>query len=359
MNLTRGLTEHLADLTPPPPDLDLVTGRGRRMRRTRRALQGAAVLAVVAVLAGTAVVLRGGGDVVSEPLPVLSGGDPMDLSHGLRAYGDPGRVLVLGGRTVPADALEGLDTQAVATSYGVVYFRDGRPMLLQPDGTSRSLWSGPVDPSGDWRQTAMWDPITAVVAFTVRSEGEVTVVLRDLTEKGGMTLPVGCDSGVDCSDLTVDAVDSGTVFVHTGDGTFTWDYAAVPDRGLEPFAGPRTRVADARNKTLLYTGPRPTATLDGWAYVPGAIDALLTYDGWNVLSWSRDLASTKPGGATLHLDLPRSAQWFNVDTDGSILAATTGEPARFYDCEVPSGACDQIGELRITGGDPQFMGNDM
>jgi hypothetical protein len=64
-------------------------------------------------------------------------------------------------------------------------------------------------------------------------------------------------------------------------------------------------------------------------------------------------------GEAITLDLPDSAQFFTVDTDGSILAATVTDPTRFFDCEVPSGACEQIGELNVTGGDPQFVGNDM
>ena len=50
--------------------------------------------------------------------------------------------------------------------------------------------------------------------------------------------------------------------------------------------------------------------------------------------------------------LDRKATFFAVDTDGSILAATAGNPAHFYDCEVPSGRCDDLGSLKMTGGDP-------
>jgi hypothetical protein len=42
-----------------------------------------------------------------------------------------------------------------------------------------------------------------------------------------------------------------------------------------------------------------------------------------------------------------------------VLAATTGDPAVFFDCELPSGTCDEIGRMRVTGGDPMFIGDDM
>ena len=30
-----------------------------------------------------------------------------------------------------------------------------------------------------------------------------------------------------------------------------------------------------------------------------------------------------------------------------------------YDCEVPSGVCEELGPLTVAGGDPMFIGNDM
>jgi hypothetical protein len=118
-------------------------------------------------------------------------------------------------------------------------------------------------------------------------------------------------------------------------------------------------VADVRSQTVLYDGPRPTVTLDGWTYVAGAIDAQLSFDGANVLYWSPVLKPVSPGGDTIHLDVPKDAQFFTFDTDGSVLVATTSDPAVFLDCELPSGACEEIGRLRMTGGDPMFIGDDM
>ncbi len=361
MNLTDGLTEHLQSITPPPPDLDRVVHDGRRRRRTRRSAQAAAALLAVGVIAGAALVVRGGDEVVSEP-PLLSTG-PMDLSHGLRAYADPGRVVVLGGRAIKGDELTPggmlyLDTDAVATSRGIVYFRQGRPWLLGGGGKSRPLWADKTDDPRGWHPTAKVDSRSDDVAFAVRSGDEVRLAVFDLAADDAVSIPLDCEADAGCADLVVDAIDSGTVFVRTEEGTFRWDYAERAQDGLLPFAGPTTRVADVRSRTVLYDGPRPTVTLPGWTYVPGAIDAQLTLDGRNILYWSPVLKSVGNGEPVV-LQLPDSAQFFNVDTDGSILAATTEDPTRFFDCEVPSGACEEIGKLQMTGGDPQFIGNDM
>jgi hypothetical protein len=325
------------------------------VQRRRRALGAAvAAIAVVGVAAAVGVLGSGPDRLISDP-PIA--GSPMDLSHGLRAYADPGGQLRMGGRTFPAEDLAALDTDAAATSYGVVYFRGGQPFLLGEDGTSRPLWDSDAD--AGFHPTAKSDPAAAVVAFAVRSGSEVTLVVRDLTEAATVSLPLDCDADPGCDHLVVDGVDSGTVFVRTSEGTYRWDYTASEKLGLQPFAGPRTRVADVRNQTVLYDGPRPTVTLEGWTYVAGAIDAQLTFDGSNVLYWSPELKSVKPGGDSVRLDLPGDAQFFTVDTDGSVLAATTGDPAVFYDCDLPSGACEEIGRLQMTGGDPMFIGNDM
>ena len=362
MNLTDGLTEHLQDLTPPPPDLDRVVSRGRRLRRTRLTAQAAAAVLVVGAAGGTALLLRDGDDAVS--LPSIASAGPMDLSHGLRAYADPGREVRMGGRSFPADELSAdgmlyLDTDAATTPYGLVWFKAGRPFLLGQDGTSRARWQGPVDDPRGWHPTAKVDSSAAVVAFAVRFGSQVTLVVRDLTEASVISLPLDCEGEAGCAGVVVDAIDSGSVFVRTERGTFRWDYTAAKggDR-LLPFAGPRTRVADVRNQTVLYDGPRPTVTLEGWTYVAGAVDAQLTFDGRHILSWSPVLKSTGNGEA-ITLQVPEDTQFFSFDTDGSVLAATTGDPARFFDCELPSGACEEIGTMQMTGGDPQFIGNDM
>jgi hypothetical protein len=264
----------------------------------------------------------------------------------------------MGGRSFPAEDMQWLDTDAAATSAGLVFFDDGRPFLLGGDGHPEALWDGPVDDPKGWHPTAKNDATSPAVAFAVRDGDTVTLVVRNPLAERRTTLPVRCDGSAGCDGLVVDGIDSGVVFVRTRWGTFVWRPTSEEAKGLEPFAGPRTRVADVRHRTVLYDGPRPTVTLPGWTYVAGAIDAQLTFDGKHVLSWSPVLKSIGNDEA-ITLDLPKDAQFFTVDTDGSILAATTGDPARFFDCALPDGVCEPIGDLQMTGGDPQFIGNDM
>jgi hypothetical protein len=102
--------------------------------------------------------------------------------------------------------------------------------------------------------------------------------------------------------------------------------------------------------------------------VKGAIDAQLTFDGRHVLYWSSHLEPTTPGDAPIDLEVGQARKpggyvdgFFAVDTDGSILVAHAKRYPDFtvYDCEVPSGACTELGPLTPTGGDPMFIGVDM
>ena len=110
---------------------------------------------------------------------------------------------------------------------------------------------------------------------------------------------------------------------------------------------------------LLYDGPAPDGpAAAAYRLVPGAIDAQLTYDGAHILYWSNKLEPTD-GGKPIVLD--QKATFFAIDTDGSILAAAfaKGGGAIVYDCEVPSGACTDLGPMTTRGGDPMFIGVDM
>jgi hypothetical protein len=164
---------------------------------------------------------------------------------------------------------------------------------------------------------------------------------------------ITCEGG--CDDLVIDGIDSGAVFVRGKLGTTVWDYERF-ERYL--IAGPETRVADVRNRVVLYDGERP-AEIEGWRYVSGPIDAQLSFDGEHLLYWSDQLEPTTPEGAPITLDLPVQATFFSVDTDGSVLAATAGRPSHVFDCELPTGACEPIGEMTPKHGDPMFIGNDM
>ncbi|WP_148575714.1 hypothetical protein [Nocardioides caldifontis] len=353
--VARHLTDHL-DATPAPPaDLDAVRRRGRAARGRRRVSSLVAVAAVGLGAAALVATAPWQDDPAGRPDgPDLAIG-ALDLSGGLRAYGSPDGRLSLGGRTVDLEQAEDLDTDAAATAYGVVFFDRGRPHLLGEDGTAEPLVAGLPAAPRDFHPTAKTDAVEPRVAWVVMEDGDARLQVYDLERREVVAsdeVPCGEE---DCSDVVVDGIDSGVVFVRNAEATWVW---SIEERTFTELAGPATRVADVRNRVLLYDGPRPTLPLSAWRYVAGAVDAQLTFDGRHVLDWSATLQPTG-GGRPVVLDVPRDVIFFTFDTDGSVLAATTGSPARFYDCVVPSGRCEQIGEMEMVGGDPLFMGNDM
>lgn len=337
------LHEQLDTVPAPPGDLVAVRAAGTSIRRRRGAGVGAvAVLAVGVLAAGFA--LHG-----SDGTQTDRGVDPigrLDFSEGLRAYADPGRVVHLGDREIPAPLLDDLDTDAVATPYGILYYDNGRPALLEESGEVNGLEEGADSVTGN--PTAKVDSQHPWVAYATARDGDQLVVVRDLSS-GEVVAQRVVDAGTE-----IDALDGGMVFLRTDAGTTYWDAVSG---GEQPFSGPRTRVADVRGGVVLYDGPEPADPGDlPFFLVPGAIDAQLTFDGRHVLSWSNKLEPTD-GGKPIVLD--QKATFYAVDTDGSILAATAGDPAHFYDCEVPSGRCADLGTMTTTGGDPVFIGTDM
>ena len=354
--LTRALSEHLSQVAVPPADLVPVQRRGRALRMRRRLASTGAVAAVGVLAAGLVVTSpwdRGPGRSPSEEYAALGA---LDLTEGLRAYADPGGVISLGGREFPGDQLDYLDTDAAATPYGVVFFDSrGRPQLLSADGTVQGLWDGPSDGGRGFHPTAKVDAVLPHVAYAVIEGEQVTLVVQDLAT-GDVVATRDLECTGDCQDVVVDGIDSGAVFVRTETGTWRWGYERDDD--WLQLAGRDTRVADVRNGVVLYDGPAPTLPPGSWRYVAGAIDAQLSYDGSHILYWSPRLRPTGEGKPWT-LDVPRGTTFFTFDTDGSVLAATVGSPARFFDCELPSGDCEEIGQLRMTGGDPMFMGDDM
>lgn len=333
----------------PPGDLEAVHRAGHRLRFLRTAPVVAAALLLVC---GLGFLLQSAGTNRSEH--VIEPMGRLDFSQGLRAYADPGRELHLGGRTFPAKDLEALDTDAAATPYGVVFYDAGRPFLLGPSGEATPL--EPDADRGDFAPTAKADAVGARVAYGAVLGGHPTVVVRDLDSDEVVA------SHVVAKGTTIDALDDGVVFLRTDDGTTTWDTAT--DEVVD-LAGPETRVADVRNGVLLYDGPAPAGPgASPYRLVAGAVDAQLTLDGGHVLYWSSRLESTD-GGDPIVLEQGEASHgtgygWWTVDTDGSILAAVPGKRARseVYDCEVPSGTCEDLGPLR-TSGDPMFIGDDM
>ena len=355
------LTERIDDFAVPPADPGVARAAGRRLRRRRRTTTALAATTVIAVGVGLAVTLPGSGrDGRTVRDPAYASVGPLDFSHGARAYADPGATLHLGGRDFPYGDMTWLDTDAAATQEGIVFFDAGRPMLLDTKGEVSRLVDGALDAPHGFHPTAKVDGSGRVVAWATLRDGTATIAVRDLAtgdELGSTTLDCGA-----CGDLVIDGIDRGAVFVRDRSGTRTWSWGADEWRD---FAGPGTRVADVRAGVVLYDGPRPT-DLGEWRLVAGAIDAQLTLDGRYVLYWSSTLQPTTPGEAPVVLPVGPPAMgdsfgWYAVDTDGSILVATGTDYPDFtiYDCVVGAPRCDEVGRLKVTGGDPQFIGVDM
>ncbi|TQK71960.1 hypothetical protein [Nocardioides sp. SLBN-35] len=352
------LAERIDDFAVPPADLSTARAAGRRLRRRRRTTAALAATTVLAAGIGLAVTLPGtghDGQAVRDPAYASVGA--LDLTHGARAYADPGVTIHLGGRSFDYGKLTYLDTDAVATPRGVVFFDAGRPMLLDASGSVVRLVTGPLDAPAGFHPTAKVDAQAPLVAWATLREGVATITVRDLdtgADVGSTTLDCGA-----CDDLVVDGIDSGRVFVRDAAGTRTWTFA---DDTWQDFAPPKTRVADVRGGVVLYTGPRPTVPGDLRLVEGPGIDAQLTLDGRYVLYWSSTLQPTAPGDEPVILAVgPRTQQdgpaWYAVDTDGTVLVATAD--GTVHDCVIAPGSCTELDRLSGKGGDPQFIGVDM
>lgn len=360
---------HLDAIDPPGGDLSAVTRRGRRLRRRRtsRWIAGGTVGVAAVVLAVTQIGGTGPGSTLRD-YPRLAA---FDLSHGLRAYASPDEdgPIHLGDKSFSTKGLGYLDTDASATPSGVVFFeKDQKPRLLGDDGKVVTLAAGPAAPVSGFHPSSKFDARRPLVAWTENRGDTVRVVLYDLADRSVVgTRDVPC-SGPSCNDVKVDGLDRGVVFVRTSEGTSLWQQQ---DNSWTALGGSKLRVADVRNGVVLYHGTAPTLASGAWRYVRGEIDAQLTFDGKNILSWSSVLAPTTPGGRTirLHTGGDPTDGFFTFDTDGSVLVArmkgqsTTDEPVgddtEVFDCVVPSGACTDLGGLATRSGDPMFIGNDM
>lgn len=366
--LNRAIGEKVDEVAP-APDLNAVLRRGRGLRR-RRAM---GVVATAAVAACCAVVLVQA--ISPDQLSVSQPSAPqrfaavgrLDYTEGLRAFASPdedGR-LSLGGRYFPRTDMGYLDTDATATPYGVVFFdRAWQVHLLGEDGTDTTLAPAPAQVGVDFRASSKADAQLPLVAFTQPGEYGVDVVLHNLRAQRTVdTRAVPC-SGEDCTNVVVDGVDRGLVFVRTGDGTFVWDPQARGEARWTRLGEGKFRVADVRNGRLMWYGapplPAPLSPVADWSFNEGPIDAQLSFDGRHILYWSPRLEPTTPGDRAVELDV-KEAIWFTFDTDGSVLAASNGPKQQgvFYDCEIPSGTCTEIGRVSTMSGDPMFIGNDM
>jgi hypothetical protein len=355
------LAAHVDAAVPPPADLPAVVRRGRRLRRRRTTSVVASAVAVVAVTAG-GVALSTRGPATSDLPAFTPSGPAAEVGRGLQAYAMPGRSLHMAGRTFPAEALDYLDTDAVATPVGIVGYDHGLPVLLEPSGATTLLDVGPTDTPAGFHPTAKADAAAPLIAYALILDGRATVKVYDL-ERREVVASSEVPCGERCADTVIDGLDSGTVFVRDHDGTSTWDYE---NDEWAPLAGPRTRVADVRNRVVLYDGPAPEAPVDGWRYVPGPIDSMLSFDGKHVLGWSAVLDPTVPGGQPVRLaEGPRKPGYafFAFDTDGSVLVSIgpskAGGDFPVYDCPVTGAACETLAPLHPGAGDPLFIGADM
>jgi hypothetical protein len=349
-DLRQALEADLSAVAPTSGDLSRALREGRRIQRRRRGAFLAGGAACVAAVVLVSAQLTGA---PSRPAPVEPLGR-LDFSQGLRAYAAPGAEIHLGGRSFPASRLDYLDTDATATAAGVLFYDAGIPRLLDEAGRVTDL--EPTADTSSAHPTAKMDAGGALVAYGAVLDGEPTVVVRDLVADRVVARHQVSRQTV------VDALDDGVVFLRDQAGTSTWDTRTDEVR---PFAGPDTRVADVRGGVVLYDGPEPEGQVAGFRLVPGPVDGQLTFDGAHLLYWSSRLEPTA-GGRPIVLDEGAAGRgptygWWAMDTDGSVLTAVPGKGNRstVFDCEVPSGHCEELGPLTTLHGDPMFIGVDM
>lgn len=352
MNDLRQLVRQRVEEVPVPPgDLALVRRRGGRRRAASRGVRiGGGCLAVVLVVLASVWVTGDRSADVRDIEPI----GRLEIEEGLRDYANPGAEIHLGGRSFPGERLDFLDTDATATPYGMLFYDDGAPRLLEATGAVVDL--APGAQRTDARPTAKADAQRPLVAYGARLGSEQTVVVRDLQVDEVVATRVVDD------DTVIEAIDDGVVLLRTDGRVTAWD---TDTSGYRELAGKDTRVADLRNGVLLYSGAAPDgpAAAD-FRLVPGAIDATLTHDGRHVLDWSSRLEPTAGGPPVVLEKGPRDGGlgFWAFDTDGSVLVADpTGRYPHYlvHDCEVPSGRCAELGPLVTRSGDPMFIGADM
>jgi hypothetical protein len=358
--ITRSIEDHVDRVDVPNLDIRSVRRTGQRRRAATTAVASLGVLAVVAGGFGIAT----GGDGPSSDNRIQPAELPaMDFDQGVRAYYDDIKgELHMGGKAFALQDVPDLDTSSSATPHGVVYVVDGEVRLLDEDGEVEVV--APASEDAELvNSTVKFDADKPRVAWLSRDASGVTLVVHEFRGEGSESesgTGVPCE-GQGCQALSVAGLDHGKVFVRRldRDETMVFGRGGADVVTLEGF-----RVADVRNRVVLGEGTLPTGDPlgKGWRFVEAeGPESLLTFDGGHELYWSSTLQSTD-GGEPLVLDVPaKGTEFVNLDSDGSILVAVAqgAEPQRYFDCEVPSGACTPIGTLERTSGDPIFLGNDM
>ena len=353
--ITRSIEEHVDRIDLPTVDVLSVRRSGQRRRAGATAVASLGVLAVVA--GGFALATGGDGPSNTQIQPAEL--PAMDFDEGLRAYYDDIQGQIhLGGQVFALSDVPHLDTSSSATPHGVVYVVDGDVRLLTEDGDVRVL--SPEEDGQAVSSTVKFDAEEPRVAWLARDGDGVSLVVHEFRGPGDETQvwkDLSCD-GRGCEQLSVAGIDHGLVFVRRldRDETLVFDREGRQVATLDSF-----RVADVRNRVVLGEGTPPTGDPlgEGWRFTEAeGPESLLTFDGGHELFWSSTLRSTD-GGAPLVLDVPaKGLEFVNLDSDGSVLVAVApgAKPQRYFDCEVPSGACTPIGTLDRTSGDPIFLG---
>ena len=141
-DLRVAISAEVESVAPPVPDLGAVH---RRVKRRRPRQVGVGVLVAASLAVGGFALARQTPDVVDRSQRYgFSDSGPLDLTQGARAYAADGKTLHVGGRTYAWPSSVGLDTEAAATAYGLVFPGDrGIPQLLGADGDVVALDDGP------------------------------------------------------------------------------------------------------------------------------------------------------------------------------------------------------------------------
>lgn len=369
-DLRDAITAGLDAVAPPEGNLSAVKRVGSAARRRRQTGIGAGAGLAAAALGLTVAQLTGGAAPDPKPqAPQYLTLASFDVSNGLRAFADPdenGRIN-LGDKSFPKEDMRYLDTDAMATPYGMLFFdSDQKPRLLGQNGHVVELFDGPPAPVEGARSAPKADSVEPFVAWTENHGDFIRIVVYDLSARSAVrTRDVPC-AAKSCAKVTVEAIDEGVAYVRTAKGSFTWS----ADDAWTLLGGTAMRVVDVRGSTMLWEGEAPTEQAEGWTYLKAPIDSELTFDGKNILYWSNVLKSVEKDGRTITLAAGgnglEGGSWYALDTDGSVLVATRSQQingskhanAEVFDCELPAGTCEKLGTVSTNSGDPQFIGSD-
>ncbi len=326
MNIEKMLRDAVEDHTrqaAPPVDAGSLVRRGRRRRMV---VTGSAVLATVAVVAGSIVGIGQLGDDAADRDGAGFVGDRAGPGPvpGLRAafrY-DDGRLAADGSVSEPGARAD------IGISSEQVVYRDTDGVLhaYTPGEGDRTLSDGPV-------RSFAADPTQPLVAFPDPDEPALVVVDTSTgAEVARRTWNLG-GSQAEGSEylLEVSAMTDGVVLLYTYEDNFAWDPAAEPSRQVLRIGGPDPgSVQQAHARTVLVTGARDafTALPPGWTATPSqqGRDLRLSYDGSWVVDRTGTAWSVDDPAATVPVDAPGEPVEYAWDTDGSVLVMTETRP---------------------------------